>query len=293
MTTGYQFHQVDVFTDKPLSGNPLAVFPDSKGLDAITMQKIARETNLSETTFVFPSTDPDADFDVRIFTPGKEIPFAGHPSLGTADVLFKSGRTKPDCKTITLKMGVGNVAIHRREDYWFMEQPLPEFSEPLAECSQVAEALSLKPDCIGPSPVQVVSTGLPALLVPVTGLEAMKRVELNLFALKKILTTADLIYLFTQDTAAEDHDLHSRAFGPFIGIAEDPATGSVSGAMGSYLVKHGLVPAKDLNCISIEQGLEMERPSSIRVEIRNEDGDISGVWVGGKVVPVMDGELTL
>ncbi|QPJ63305.1 MAG: PhzF family phenazine biosynthesis protein [Candidatus Nitronauta litoralis] len=291
MRRSFQFFQIDVFTDKPLSGNPLAVFPDAKGLNSHQMQKIAAEMNLSETTFVFPSTKPEADFDVRIFTPGKEIPFGGHPTLGTAEVLkYLAGDFMP---SLCFNMGVGNVPVEWENGFCFMQQPEPEFSSPLPETSLAAEALGLPLESLHATlPVQEVSTGFPALMIPLKDINSVKKIELNLHALKKILRSLDLVYPFCIVSENKDCQVHARSFAPFIGIPEDPATGSVAGALGAYLLHYGIL-GKDSISISIEQGVEMGRASEIRVEAKRDGGVIGSIRVGGKSQIVIEGQLQL
>jgi len=288
----YTYYQVDVFTDQALAGNPLGVFVDGSKLDTATMLKIAREMNLSETAFLLPASDPEADFDLRIFTPGKEIPFAGHPTIGTAHVLFETGKMGPSKDAVTFKMGVGNIRVSRNEDAFFMAQPAAQFEAPCPMPDRLAEALSLDSSAFCAEwPIQVVTTGFPALLVPLTGLDLIRRVQLKTHLLNDVLQGTDMIYAFTLETEAPESTVHARAFAPFIGIPEDPATGSVAGALGAYLARHQIIA--EPNHIQIEQGYEMGRPSQIQVKVDQKDGVISGIEVGGKSRIVIEGVLTL
>lgn len=291
MPQSLPFFQIDVFTDQPLSGNPLAVFPEAAGLNSNQMQKIAAEMNLSETTFVFPSTDPDADFDIRIFTPAKEIPFGGHPTLGTAEVLKHLGTGSENA--MRFNMGVGLVPVEWENDFCFMRQPKPKFTPPLPQKSLVAEALGLTSQSLHKTlPVQEVSTGFPALMVPLIDNNSVRSIELNLQSLKKVLGSLDLVYPFCIGSENEDRQVHARSFAPFIGISEDPATGSVAGALGAYLL-HYRVFGNDSLSIAIEQGVEMGRPSEIRVQAYRDGEEISAVKVGGKSQIVIEGQLRL
>ncbi len=286
------FYQVDVFTEEVFGGNPLAVFPEPKGLKEAVHLQIAREMNLSETTFIYPPDNPGADYKIRIFTPGKEVPFAGHPTLGTAHILWETGKINLEKNTVTLEMGAGLIRVSRRDDALFMEQPLPEFGATYGDPDKVAEALSIAPaDIDDRVPVQLVSTGFRALYVPLVNLAALRRVELNLPVLKEILGDVDMIYVFTGETLKPSSTVHSRAFAPFIGIPEDPATGSAAGALGAYLVHHkvfeGLDPAK----IVIEQGFEINRPSYIQVAVKAAGGEFQSIQVGGKSITVLEGNL--
>ncbi len=292
MLKSYRFFQVDVFTDQPLCGNPLAVFPDAVGLDSGLMQKISAEMNLSETTFVFPATNKEADYDVRIFTPSKEIPFGGHPTLGTAEVL-KQLSSSPTPSSYKLNMGVGIVPVYWEDDFCTMTQPEPQFTPPLPTDSSVAEALGLSPDDLHPFlPVQEVSTGFPALMIPLRAMAPVNEVQLNLAVLKKVLDPLDLAYVFCMETEDKACQVHARSFAPFIGIPEDPATGSVAGALGAYLLRHKVFGGDCLS-ICIEQGVKMGRRSEIRVETSYEGEIIKSVKVGGQSRIVIEGQLTL
>ena len=290
----YTFYQVDVFTDRALEGNPLAVFIDGSGLNTATMLKIAREMNLSETTFILPASDQEADFDLKIFTPGAEIPFAGHPTIGTAHVLFETGKMSSSKGAVTLKMGAGNIRVTRHENSFFMEQPEAKFEAPCPIQDRLSEALSLDSSAICTEwPIQVVSTGFPALLVPLKNLEWIRQIQLKTHLLKEILQGTDMLYAFTLETEAPESTAHVRAFAPSLGIAEDPATGSVAGALGAYLAQHQIIEEKRFGRIQIEQGYEMGRPSLIQVEVDQKDGVLSRIEVGGKSRILIGGVLTL
>ena len=289
---GQKFFQVDVFTDQVFGGNPLAVFTEPGALNESAHLQIAREMNLSETTFVYPSKNPKADFRIRIFTPGKEIPFAGHPTLGTAHILWETGRVSSAKDSMILEMDGGLIKVSKRQKNLFMEQPLPQFGETVEAVDRVAQALSIDPDEIHAHfPLQVVSTGFPALYVPVTSLNALKRVQLNFSALKEVLGNVDMIYVFTRETLEPGSTVHSRAFAPFVGIPEDPATGSAGGALGAYLLQHKVIEDLDSSSIIIEQGFEMNRPSTIQVSAKQADGEIHSIQVGGQAITVLEGNL--
>lgn len=290
----YNFYQVDVFTDQPLEGNPLAVFVDGSGLDATTMLKIAREMNLSETTFIVPASDPGADFDLKIFTPQAEIPFAGHPTLGTAHVLFATGKINPSKEAVTFNMGVGNIRVTRHEKSFFMEQPEAKFEAPCPSHDRLVNALSLDSSAICPGwPVQVVSTGFPALLVPLKSRDRIRGIKLKTHLLNEVLQGTNMLYAFTLETESPESTVHVRAFAPALGIPEDPATGSVAGALGAYLAQHQVIDEKRLNHIQIEQGYAMGRPSLIQVKVDQKDGIISGIEVGGTSRILIEGVLAL
>ncbi len=290
----YKFYQIDVFTEKALGGNPLAVFVDAKGLTSETMQKVAREMNLSETTFVLPSTNSQADFDIKIFTPTKEIPFAGHPTIGTAHILYEINKIKASQPTTTFNMGAGLINVSQERDYFFMNHPQPKFGDPFPSLNQVAKALSIKPSQISSNyPIQKVSTGFPAILVPVIELETMKHIQINNQELEKLFQDVDMLYVFSCDSVNLTPNVRVRAFAPFIGIPEDPATGSVAGALGAYFLKHQVLNEPYNEIIRIEQGHEMGRPSLLQVKAELINGNSYKIKVGGKSKTVIEGWLTL
>ncbi len=295
----YPFYQVDVFTSSPLGGNPLAVFPDAEGLDNETMQKIAREMNLSETTFVFPHGNLPVDFSIRIFTPEKELPFAGHPTLGTAHILREAGKVPSGNYPVKLAMEAGVITVTQgeKEKLLFMGQPLPEFQHPLDYAEEIAELLGLPESSIDSNdyPIQIVSTGLPVLFVPIISLEALGEISIDTNRVKRTLASlgTDMIYTFTLQTIHSNASVHSRAFAPALGITEDPATGSAAGALGAYLCKNNLVSEQERNNIFIEQGYEMGRPASLYVAVELEGDNIKSIRVGGESVTVIKGELEI
>lgn len=301
-----KFYQADVFTDDPFGGNPVAVFPDAHGLSDHQLQQIAREMNLSETVFVLPPTDQAAVVRLRIFTPTQEIPFAGHPVLGTFYVLAQLGlvaatdgitRVMQECN-----IGLFPVELHAREGaltHVVMTQPKPEFLGPVDEMEDVykiASALGLPKHAITDMkwPVEVVSTGLPVLIVPVRTLTAVRSIQPNATAIMDLCSRfgANGIMVFTTVTVEPSATVHARMFAPSIGILEDPATGSASGALGAYLVQNGVVDVAPTTDIIVEQGYEIERPSQILVRVESDDDIIKTVKVGGQCVMVVEGTLT-
>jgi trans-2,3-dihydro-3-hydroxyanthranilate isomerase len=280
------FYQVDVFSDELFGGNPLAVFLRGEDFKEAQFQQMAREMNLSETTFVLPSSHPDADFDVRIFTPEKELPFAGHPTLGTAFVLRHAGLVPSTQNHVRLNFKVGIISVDLQEDSKiFMTQPPGKILQTFTNTEEVAQVLGITANNID-LPVQIASTGFPALLVPINSLRAMQRIVLNLSLLKVLLEEAgvDMIYPFTRQTLDQKSSVHARGFAPFVGIPEDPATGSVAGALSFYLKDKN---PKEENLI-IEQGYEMKRPSLIFVKM-----DGTKIQVGGKTRMVFKSSLYL
>jgi trans-2,3-dihydro-3-hydroxyanthranilate isomerase len=281
------FYQVDVFTDHIFGGNPLAVFPEAQSFREEHLQKVAREMNLSETTFVYPSTTEEADFDVRIFTPTREIPFAGHPTLGTAFVLRENGWVTADKNPIQLNFKAGIIPVWAENDRGFMQHPPAKTLHEVSHSEKVARALSLSPGQLDDSlPIQVVSTGFPALLVPVKSLKAMQEINIDPQILKEVLSPLDIdmIYPFCSETVRPENTVHVRAFAPGLGISEDPATGSVAGAMGAYWASQ---ENKENVSLIIEQGYEMERPSLINVEVTADEQQ--QIRVGGQTQAVFKG----
>jgi trans-2,3-dihydro-3-hydroxyanthranilate isomerase len=301
-----KFHQVDVFTEQPFGGNPLAVFPDADGLTSEQMQRIALEMNLSETTFVMKPTKPGADYRVRIFTPRSELPFAGHPVIGTHWVLASLGRTKlqEPVTTATFELGVGVLPTtlyvnNGNIESIVMTQGKPEFGSTVDDLELIANGLSMSVDAIqnSGSPVQIVSTGTPQLIVcmkslaDVAGLEATRYnpAGINSFMSANRLS---LIAVFCCETVNKDADIHVRCFAPLLGIPEDPATGSANGGLGAYIVKYGLVNTEQPTVrIRSEQGLEMGRPSFLNIEVDHEQQKPHTVRVGGNVVPILEGTI--
>jgi trans-2,3-dihydro-3-hydroxyanthranilate isomerase len=297
-----KFYQADVFTSQPFGGNPVAVFPDADGLADNELQQIAREMNLSETVFVFPPTDPAAVARLRIFTPTQEIPFAGHPVLGTFYVLAQLGRiaTQEQVTHVTQECNIGlfSVELHveqSRVARVVMSQPKPEFLDPIDDVYLVGGALGLPKHVIADRkwPLQVVSTGLPVLIVPVRTLTAVRSISPDASAIINVCERfgANGIMVFTTVTVESFASVHARMFAPKIGILEDPATGSAGGALGAYLVQNGVVEVGPMADILIEQGYEIDRPSRILVQVESDDDVIQGVKVGGHCVMVVEGTL--
>ena len=300
-----QFYQADVFTSEPFGGNPLAVFPDAGELTDREFQQIAGEMNLSETVFVLPPKDPRAAAKIRIFTPSQEIPFAGHPVLGTFYVLGALKRLplqEPVTKTFyECHLGVFPlelIILKGQIEQVVMSQPSPEFLEVVSQVEMIyelAKALGVQKSLItdSPFPVEVVSTGLPVLIVPIRTLTAMKSMQVNHSAIRDVCARLGTngIMVYTTMTLEENSTVHTRMFADPIGIPEDPATGSASGALGAYLVKNGVVEVGPTTEVVIEQGYEIDRPSRILVQVFSDDDMIQNIKVGGQVVMVAEGKM--
>jgi len=300
-----QFYQTDVFTSEPFGGNPLAVFPDPGELTEREFQQIAREMNLSETVFVLPPTDTRAVAKIRIFTPSQEIPFAGHPILGTFYVLGTLKRLplqEPVTKVFyECHLGVFPlelIVLKGQIEQVVMSHPSPEFLEVVSQMEtlfELAKALGVQKAQIvdSPFPVEIVSTGLPVLIVPIRTLTAIKSMEVNHSAVLEICARLGTngIMVYTTMTLEESATVHTRMFADPIGVPEDPATGSASGALGAYLVKNGVVEVGPTTEVVIEQGYEIDRPSRILVQVFSDDDIIQEVKVGGQVVMVAEGKM--
>jgi trans-2,3-dihydro-3-hydroxyanthranilate isomerase len=290
----FQFVQLDVFTSTPLQGNPLAVFPDARGLSDAEMQALARETNLSETTFILPR-GPDIEGErghrVRIFTVQEELPFAGHPTLGTATVL----RGASGADTVWLDLKVGKIPVRFREEhgraFGEMQQRDPEFGA-RHERAAVARATGLRVDDIDPElPIQDVSTGLTFTIVPLRRLAIAQQLRLDWNRAAEYLRRdipTRFFYFVCRETVHPSARLHARMI---FYNGEDPATGSAAGCTAAWMVANGVAQPEE--SVVIEQGLEAKRPSRMVVRAARQDNRIVNVRVGGNAVEVMRGEVFL
>jgi trans-2,3-dihydro-3-hydroxyanthranilate isomerase len=293
--SGYHFYIVDVFAEEKYAGNELAVVRGAASLSDQDMQKIARETNFSETTFILKDEESRGGFDVRIFTPQKEMPFAGHPTLGTAFVIQQE-ILRQAVRDVTLNLKVGPIPVTftyrgQEPDVLWMKQIAPRFGETL-EAERAAAVLGLAADDLDARfPVRSVSTGVPFFIVPLKTLEALKRSRVEpekLYALIKN-TEAKAFLLFCPETLSKENDLQVRVFADALGVPEDPATGSANGCLAGYLVERRYFGAGSVS-LRVEQGYEVGRPSLLRLNAEEKAGEIS-VYVGGRVIPVVRGEL--
>jgi trans-2,3-dihydro-3-hydroxyanthranilate isomerase len=295
----YRLRWVDVFTDRAFAGNPLAVVMNADGLSTKQMQAVARETNLSETTFVLPPQNRDHAARVRIFTPHVELPFAGHPTIGTSWVLLAEGLVSADAPTLTLEEAVGPVPVRVERDgprlVLWMTHPPVTFGAVIEERAGLAAALGITVDQLHPDvPMQLASTGLAFLYVALKDAAAVDAAASRGDALASVLDAYGRppVLLFA---ATGGNRLYSRMFGPHSDtqIAEDPATGSASGPLGAFAVRYGLIPrAADIVIVS-EQGTKMGRQSFLQIKLAYPAaGDLpTRIEVGGSVVPVMTAEL--
>jgi trans-2,3-dihydro-3-hydroxyanthranilate isomerase len=292
-----EFLHYDVFTAEPLTGSQLAVFPDGRGLNAARMQALAREMAFSETTFVFPPESSDTDVRMRIFSPGTELPMAGHPTVGSAFALADMGLIKPGRSRFVFGLGVGPTPVALEWDgdrlcIAWMTQPNPTFGPPIADLETVAAGLSVPPDRVCRElPVQEVSCGVPFLLVPMVSREAVDESmsdEAMLRKMNKRLGIDSPVFLFTTDFASRNEMAYSRMFAPHtdIKISEDPATGGASGPLGCYLVRSGIASGDASQHIVSVQGVSMGRPSRIHIRVSCARERIDKVEVGGQAALV-------
>jgi len=293
---------LDVFSDRLFGGNQLAVFLDARGLAESTMQSIAKEMSFSETTFVLPAERPDTDVRMRIFTPSTELPIAGHPTIGSTFALAGSGVIAPDRDQFVFGLGVGPVPVelawlNDELSFAWMTQPLPAFSDPFGNRACAAAALGIAESAVADTglPMQVVSCGVPFLLVPITTRAAVDSAILNATAydhlMRALPVPASGVFFFSPERGNDKATAYSRMFAPPVGVLEDPATGVASGPLGCYLVRHNMVTAAAARSILSLQGVKMGRPSQVHISIAVEGGDIRSVRVGGEAVLAGEGTL--
>jgi trans-2,3-dihydro-3-hydroxyanthranilate isomerase len=295
----YRYHTADVFTSTAFGGNQLAVVPDARGLTDDQMLAIAREFNFSESVFVLPPVDPANTRRLRIFTPGAELPFAGHPTVGTAFVLAATGEIilDGDETRIIFEEGVGPVPVLIRSANGgpvftqLTAAKIPEMLSDRYDAATLAELLSLKVDDIEmhPHAIEAWSAGVPFLFVPITSRDALSRARVRMEVWERTLkgSVAPEIFVFVGDG---ESIVRARMFAPTLGIPEDPATGGAAAAFGGYLASQSDIGDGMLRC-SIHQGVEMGRPSLLQLEVDIAGGDVKAVRVGGASVLVSSGTL--
>lgn len=296
----YRFYTADVFTDRRFGGNPLAVFPNAEGLTPEQMQQISREFNLSETVFVLPPETSSGTRRLRIFTPGTELPFAGHPTVGTAYVLATIGEillTDPETQII-FEEGVGPVPVvirsHGNQPIFsqLSAAKMPEFGPPPPPVTELAEMLQLDSSGLlnGALAPQAVSCGVPFLCIPVTDCSTLAQAKLNIPHWETLLANywAPHVYLLTLDSHHGKANVRVRMFAPAMGITEDPATGAAATVLAGYLCARNPLQDGTLNW-TVEQGIEIHRPSLLEVEADKQGGKIVGIRVAGRSVLISEG----
>jgi trans-2,3-dihydro-3-hydroxyanthranilate isomerase len=300
----YRYLHLDVFTDVPLEGNQLAVFPEPSGLSTEDMQRIAREMNFSESTFIFPPQTSGTDVRMRIFTPGEELPMAGHPTIGSTFALVKEGVITPGQKGFVFGLGVGPTQVELEWtgdalNFAWMIQKNPEFGGKIADRSAFAKALGLDAGDLADIAPQVVSCGVPFLFAALASRKTVDRVIIDQRAYAAACVSSGIqelpLFIFTTDTAGSigDEAVYSRMLAPGLGIAEDPATGGASGPLGCYLFRYRLIPLERFSHLVSLQGAKMERPSRVHISIDTNADEIVRVRVGGRSVLVGDGQLRI
>ena len=292
-TKSHPYTVVDVFTTEPLAGNSLAVFPEASEFDAAAMQKIARELNLTETVFVLPATRSDCAARVRIFTPAKELPFAGHPTVGAAFVLLEKGIVSSNCHEFLLEEKLGPIPLRpeaRTPPLIWLRTPAIHEGRRL-DGSLCARALGLEPlDLLAVEP-QLLNGGNPTVVVGVKDKAAVDRAWLDvtgLRSLKDMESESFCVFVFTPTSDGA----YSRMFAPEHGIPEDPATGSSTGPLAVFMMRRGLISNAAGTRFISEQGTRMGRRSLLHVDIQGENG-AEGIYVGGQVTPIIEGVMTL
>ena len=291
----YRYYICDVFTDTRFGGNQLAVLPEASGLSDRRMQQIAREFNFAESTFVFP---PEAGHTrkVRIFTPATEMPFAGHPNVGTAFALATAGEFGPIDDSITVmfeeKAGLVPVSIHRRESGIWCELSAPQSLSlgKVIPAEMVAAAVSLDPDAVvtRTHPPRVASVGLPFLIAELRDRAALERARVNMNGIDAIAAEGVMPDIHLYIHSADEFDIRARMFAPLDGVPEDPATGSANCALAGLLTHHRSERDGTFQW-RIAQGVEMGRPSVLEARTEKRDGEVVGAWIGGASVLVSAG----
>ena len=308
VVNGRRYLQYDVFTDKPLAGNQLAVFTETTGLSAAEMQAMTRETKFSECTFVQPAETPGTDLSaearsakvdvrLRIFGPANELQFAGHPVIGSTFALADDGVIKAGRKEFTFGLGIGPTLVElewqgERLQFAWMTQQKPAYGPEFPTPAALAGALGLDASALRPNTApQEVSCGSPFMFVPLVSRAAVDQAVIDTRAAAAAFESAKLtrrgLFIFTSEPGADGATVYSR----MMGATEDPATGSASGPLGCYLIKHGIVPADKAGSIVSSQGVKMGRPSRIHIKLDMHGSEIARVRVGGTSVLVGEGRL--
>jgi trans-2,3-dihydro-3-hydroxyanthranilate isomerase len=298
-----RYLHLDVFTDRPFEGNQLAVFPDPGDIDASTMQRIAKEMNFSESTFIFPKQGT-GDIKMRIFTPGTELPMAGHPTIGSTFALAIEGAIAKGREQFVFELGVGPTPVSLEWDasgltFAWMTQPSPTFGPAIGTREALASAIGVPTtDIVDGLPIQMVSCGVPFLIVPMTSRKAVDAVTIDRKAFSRCCQEAGIAreegYFFTTErVAGSDATVYSRMLAPGFGISEDPATGSAAGPLGAYLVRYRVVSPDEGRGLLNLQGAAMGRPSRLSISIDSDEDRITRVRVGGQSVLVGRGELLI
>jgi trans-2,3-dihydro-3-hydroxyanthranilate isomerase len=294
----FPYRLLDVFTNVPFGGNPMAVFTDSSGLSDVMMQSIARELNLSETSFVLPPRTNTHHYFVRAFTPLAELTTGGLPSIGTAYALALEERLRQESarQRVVFEELTGPISVTMEAPMLSMQQALPTYGPLFKEREAIAAMLGLEPSAIPTGmPVQSVSCGVPYLLVPVANLAAMESIRFRLDIWERVLSASPNphVYAFTLQARYEGSSAHCRMFAPGLGVHEDAATATAAGPLAAYFSRWGLLGPDARVTFVCEQGIEMGRPSFIHVTAERAMDEITSLRVGGQCVAVGQGEIQL
>jgi trans-2,3-dihydro-3-hydroxyanthranilate isomerase len=322
------FLHYDVFTSTPFEGNQLAVFTDARGMSAERMQTLAREMNFSESTFLLPAETEGTDIRMRIFTPGGELPMAGHPTIGTTFALADTGVIRPGQERFVFGLGVGPTPVEltwssspsvpsassltalsappaavsaapSALEFAWMDQQTPVFREPASPTSGILTAIGLHRDALAEGlPIEEISCGVPYICVPLKSREAVDAAEPDLGVLRGLRSAFkdghNAVFLFAVEPEGSEVTAYSRMFAPGLGVAEDAATGSAAGPLGCYLVAHELVPESNWTSMVSLQGVKMRRPSRIHIRITARAPQaVTRVQVGGRAVKIGEGKIVV
>ena len=292
----------DVFTNRPFEGNQLAVFPDARGLSTAQMQTLTREMNFSESTFILPAESPGTDIRMRIFTPGTEMPMAGHPTIGSTFALAHEGviATGRDRWVFGLNVGPTVVELAWQDGaltFAWMGQRPPDVRTPISAPEEIIRAAGVDPAAVTRTglPIQEVSCGVPFIYIPCDTRAAVDAAEPDMAAMRRLKSAFPgdhmAVFVFSPEQCEPHATVYSRMFAPGLGVAEDPATGAASGPLGCYLVAHGLASGPAAREIVSLQGVAMGRPSRIHIRITEDAGAITRVQVGGQAVRIGAGTI--
>jgi len=292
----HPFYIVDVFAEEKYAGNQLAVVRDVQPLSSTEMQKIAKEMHFSETSFILSEKKRQGGYDVRIFTPEKEVPFAGHPTLGTAYIIQQEIIKKQVTKII-LNLKVGQITVtptyvQGQPDVLWMKQIEPTFGKTF-DAQTISDVLNLSTADIETAfPIQEASTGVPDIIVPLKTLSAIKRAKIDKDKYDQLIKNIKSkgLLIFSPETYHRKNHLNVRFFADYYGVPDDPATGSANGCLAAYLIKHNYFGQKQIN-IRVEQGYEIGRPSLLLLRAEKDQQGKIHVNVGGKVIPIAEGKL--
>jgi trans-2,3-dihydro-3-hydroxyanthranilate isomerase len=298
-----RFLHYDVFTSQRFEGNQLAVFLDPRGIDSETMQTLAAEMNFSESTFILPAERPDTDARMRIFTPASELPMAGHPTIGSTFALAHQRVIAAGRERFVFGLGVGPTPVEltwkgSELSFAWMDQKPPEYRPPAVSAEDVTRAVGIDHRAFAATglPIEEISCGLPFIYLPIASRDAVDAAEPDAAAMRRLRSAFGRdhigVFVFTTDGATDDVTIYSRMFAAGLGVSEDPATGSASGPVGCYLVKHRLVARDRAASVVSLQGAAMKRPSRVHIAVEeNASGEITRVQVGGQAVLVAEGTL--